>query len=454
MSNYIATERKSTLALKTELTALTGTVASSGTALTGTGTAFDTELSAGDVIGNATNGYRTVVSVTDATHCAVDSAFTANLSGATLKKQSFGVDPTVAAADVIEFVDFTLEADRAEIQRNAVNRSFDELVPVMGAQTVGGNIQIELHGSGTAGVAPESDPMWEAAIGEKSSSTAGTTTAGSTTTNIKLATGNGANFKVGQHIILDPTVAGSGAYEVSRITAITTDDLTVSPAFSLAPPTGRAVGAGVHYKPTVTELHSLWVQFWRGDITLETFKGCKVATLALDFQSSQTINPTFTLDGKEMPSPTSAAYGLGATTEDAGEVHVARWMVVKMGGTLYPVSKVSISVANELYKRQDVSTSGIKSIIRTKRTVSGSFDMLYENKDVEAAFNAGTTAELMVVSSEGSEALTLGNTFVLSCPKIKYTKAGKGKDSGLYSYNITFKAARTSGEDSIFVSFL
>lgn len=454
MGNNIATERKSTLAIEKELGSITGTASSSGTAVTGTGTAFQTELEVGSVIGNAASGYRTVVAIASNTALTIDSAYDANLSSATINKQAFGTDPTIEAADVIEFVDFTMEADRAEITRNVVNRSFDEIEPVMGEQTVSGNIQIELHGSGTPGTSPESEPLWESAIGERSASTASTTTTGSTTTTVVLTTGGGNGFKVGQHIIIDPTAGGTGVYEVTRITAISTDTLTVSPALSVAPPTGRTVAAGVHYRPTITELHSLWVQFWRGDITLEKFAGNKVSSVSLDFQVGQTVNPSFTLDGKEMAALVAQAYTLGTPSYDAGDVHVARYMAVKMGGVTYPVSKVSLNIANELYRRKDVTTSGTRSIIRTKRTVTGSFDLLYENKDVENAFNSGTTAELLVVSSEGNLNLVPGNTFAISLPKIKYTKASKSKDSGLYAYAVTFKAVRTNGEDSIFISFL
>lgn len=456
MGDYLATERKSTLAIKLETAPVTGTLASTGAAVTGTTTVFQTDLTVGSVIGNDTAGWRTVIAIASDTALTVDSAFVVALSASTVTKQAFGTDPTIAATDVIEFIDFTLEPDRPEINRNVISKSFDEVDPVMGSETVAGNINIELHGSGTAGVAPESDPLWQCGIGEKSLSTAGAThgTNPCTTTSLVLVASDGAKFKAGHHVVVDVSAGGTGVYEVARITNITTDTLTITPALSLAPPVSRAVGAGVHYKPTLTELHSFWAQYWRGDITLEKYKGNKVATLAADYTAGQTVNPTFSLQGKESAAPAAGSYGLAAPSYDTGIVHVARYMAIKIGGTLVPVNHVALNIANELYRRLTLNSAGTQSIIRTKRTVTGSFSLLYENEAIETAFRNGTTAELVVVSSAGNAQLTPGNIAVWSFPKIKYTKVPKSKDGGMYKYDVTFRAAKTNGEDSVFFSTL
>ncbi|NRA42492.1 MAG: hypothetical protein HRU21_09345 [Pseudomonadales bacterium] len=62
-------------------TNLTGTASSSGTAVTGSGTAFTTELSVGSIISNAAGDeFREVTAITDDTNLTVDSAFTTDLS--------------------------------------------------------------------------------------------------------------------------------------------------------------------------------------------------------------------------------------------------------------------------------------------------------------------------------------------------------------------------------------
>jgi hypothetical protein len=450
-----ALKKRSSLAIKNELTNLTGTLTSSLVGITGSATQFVTELAPGDVIGNFVSGFRRVVGITDATHMQVDSAFDSQLAAATAQKQDFAASAiTPVAGDVIEFVDFTLEPDWSEITRNVVRNTFDELEPIIGEETVTGGVDVELHGSGVAGTPPESDPLWLSAFGERRVSTATTTTAGSSTTSINVA--SAAGLFVGAPIILDPTVTGTGAYEVSWITAINTNALTVSPAFSLAPPTSRAVGACVAYLLSKNEHKSFASWFWRGDITLEKYLGCKVETLALDYAIGQTVNPKFTVQGKVTGVPTAAAYSLGTPSYDTGLVHVARYMAIKMAGTTYALGACGINVANELYRRKALTTAGTENVVFVKRTITGTFTMLYDNKDIEAAFRAGTTAELVIISSTGAAALVPGNTFGIRLPKIKYTKVPKSEDSGIYQYSVSFKAILTAslGEDSIFAGFL
>lgn len=69
-----------------EETAPSGTISTSGTAVTGSGTAFTTDYSAGDVIGVAGGEFRIVDSVTDNTNLTVTQAFTVAYSGATQVK--------------------------------------------------------------------------------------------------------------------------------------------------------------------------------------------------------------------------------------------------------------------------------------------------------------------------------------------------------------------------------
>lgn len=369
------------------------------------------------------------------------------------KETSFGVDPTVASANVIEFVDFGLDFDLEQIARNVIRNTKDSLAPINGAETVAGDVSVELHGSGTAGTAPEADPLYEAALGVKNVSTASTTVAASTTTLVKLSLGGGAGFAVGDMLIIDPSAGGTGAYEVTWVVSKSTDDLTVSPALSAAPPASRAVGAGVHFKTTLSELPSLWIEYWRGDITHYKFKGNKVDNLSLDFSAGKIIEPKFSIQGQAISAIATAAYGLGTPAYDSGLPHVARYMKAMLAGTTVPLSNVSISLDNDNPRLTDITQMGTRNIVHVGRKITGSFSLYYEDKAIEDAFRAGTNAELIAASSTGGTNLVLGNTYGLRLPKIKYTKASKTKDNGMFKYDVSFEAQLTVGEDVIFTSF-
>ena len=440
--------RKSSLGIKLELFALAGTLDSTGTAVTGTTTSFLTELEVGDIIGLTANGWRRVLSIADDTNLVVEAAFDVDLSGDTVNKHNYGVDPTLAAANIIEFLDDSVMPTYGpEMQeRNVVRNTVSKLTSVRGAElNAEGTINTELHGSGTAGVAPESDPLWECAIGVKNLSVASAIDgAASTTTVLDITTGTGdENFSVGDSVLVNG--------EVAWITLITdgdagVDQLTVTPALSAAPGDTDVVGAGTHYKLSKTELKSFFGSFWRGDVDRCDFDGSKIATLGISFTTGEIIKPSFGFQSRKTFVPVSEAYALGDPSYDPTDPLVALLMLVNVGGSLYHVSDVGIEINNGIYKRTSVTTSGIQAAIRTDRVVTGSFSLLYENKDVEVAFRNDDRNELIIIAGD-----TAGNIFAIRLPRIRYTETPITVDAGLFKYDISWEAELTDalGEDEI-----
>ncbi len=99
--------KRSNRDLRTTL-ALTGTVATNGRTVTGTGTSFTTQLKAGDSVWDGKQR-RTVVRVTGNTAAKIDEPFEANLSGATLTRCGvfFVGKITGAGVDVTPTYDIT-----------------------------------------------------------------------------------------------------------------------------------------------------------------------------------------------------------------------------------------------------------------------------------------------------------------------------------------------------------
>ena len=361
-----------------------------------------------------------------------------------LKRESaYGTDPTLAATDVIEHLDdFTPPGYKPNmLERNVVRNTYSKLGKVRGSEMeAGGAISLELHGSGTGGTAPEAGPLLESAYGLENLSTAGVTEAGWTTTSGDVGVGEGVNFAVGDAVVV---LIGT-VYEVSWITIIATDTLTVSPAFSGAPGTGVAVGAGAHYKHAKADLKSFFMSYWLGDYARYDTPGCKVTQLAMDFTSGELIKPAFTFMAQRTEAPDVEAYTLGDPAYDDAQPLVARDMVLTVGGTSFPVSNIAVAIDNEIFKKQAVTGSGISDAIFTGRTVTGSFSLLYEDKTIEDAFRADTTAELIVVAGD-----TPGNMAAFRFQKIRYTETPVTVDSGLYKYDVAFDAEMTAvtGED-------
>ena len=346
----------------------------------------------------------------------------------------YGTDPTLAAADVIEFTKDTstplYKPDMKE--RTVIRNTFSALDPIVGAElSAEGTIGIELHGSGTGGTAPESDPLWECAIGAKAVKT-GNTTVASAASSTSFTLTSATNFAVGDAI----TVVISAALEVTWITALAGADVTCSPALSATPATSAAVkNVGVHYSLSTTELKSFWTSFWRGDIVREDSPGCKVSKLEMNFSTGELIVPKFSFSAKKTNVGVTEAYGLGAPSYDTADVLVASNMKVRVGGATYDCSNVAFAIDNTQAKRQAVTTSGITKILRTERKITGSFSLLYESKGIEDAMRAATKSELVLFA--GSVA---GNLFAVRFPQIRYTDVPKSVADGLYQYDVSFQA--------------
>lgn len=363
-------------------------------------------------------------------------------------ESTYGVNPTLASANMMEYLkgsDIPPAYKPDVLERNVVRNTFSKLAGIRGAEfEAGGNVSLELRGSGTAATAPDSDALWECAMGVKNTSTASTThaTTVSTLTAITLVASGGSSFAVGDAVLIDPL--GGTAYEVVWVTAISTDQLTVSPAMSSIPGAGVDVGAGVHYKLSTAELKSFWGSLWLGDQERYDFPGSKVDKLSMSFSSGELVTPQFDFQSKNTVAPVAEAYGLGTPSYDSTNPLVAVNMTVTMAGTSYSVSDIALEVNNNMFKRKDVTSSGISKVIRTGRTVGGSFSLLYEDSVVDDSMRADTELELVVVAGS-----TAGNIFAVRLPKIRYTEIPVSVNEGIYQYDVTFEANLTSAEDEL-----
>jgi len=370
-----------------------------------------------------------------------------NKSTLAVKLESiYGLDPTIAVGDVIEAAGVPNLNNEFELkERTVVKNTFSTLESVRGSESASGEIPVEPKGSGTAGVAPDADALFEAAIGIKTVTSASTTnaTAASATTVVELVAGGVAamGIVVGDAIYL-PTV---GTGEVVWVISIATDALTVSPALSSAPGLGVAVGAGVHYKLSNAGLKSFWTEFWRGDITKETYPGNTVESLALNFSTGEIATAVMSLQGQKALAPVTEAYGLGTPVFDSTTPIVAVNMVLTVGGVSTPLSALSLELANTLLRKMDMTTSGTQKILQTKRKLTGSFNLLYESKAIEDDFQADTKSEIRIVG--GSVA---GNILAIRLPLVRYTATPKSDDSGTFKYDVAFEAVPSSvGDDEL-----
>lgn len=404
----------------------------------------------------------------------MSTALLKNSATALRKESVYGVDPggldKTKAIELSGTPEFNNNYD--SVERDIVRKAFSSYAPVRGLQNTSGNFGVELHGSGTHGIAPETAVAWECAMGYQiAGGTALVTGAGSATAyagslfkiDVPVASGDELDFTVGRAIVVyrGTTVIGTGF--VSDTSTDRVVEVISKTDFSASLLAADIISEGIVYSfkdaaGAIGELPSFTIDFWRGDITRENYTGNLITSLDIDMTTGQIVVPKFSWEGKTVAF-TSSDFATDAPTgtlsydsEDSTPI-IARSvdLMITSGGarTAFPVTTLSFSVQNTIAKKEAIDTEGIFEVTRTQRAVTGTLNTFYEGLDFQTAFQAENTYELMAIA--GSE---LGNMFAISAPKLKFSEIPLSEDSGMFKYNASFTLEPISGDDELVLQFL
>jgi hypothetical protein len=145
---------------------------------------------------------------------------------------------------------------KSEIKYEPESLASDELLndigeakAAVGKEKVSGSHAAYVRHSGVEGQEPEVGILYESILGSKHvMGTEYDTVSSSTTSIVKVNTGEGASFTAGQALLLK----NSAGYEMRNIASISGDNLTVNFALNNAPASGVNLGKAVTYKPAAT----------------------------------------------------------------------------------------------------------------------------------------------------------------------------------------------------------
>lgn len=395
------------------------------------------------------------------------------------KETTYGTAPTMTDKGLaVELSgDVDLQNNYDSIERDIVRKSFSTYAPIRGIQNTSGSMSFELHGSGTLNTAPETDVLWECAFGYKLAGATGgaiatadavvdyeTDAAPTATTElfkITVTLTDASTFTVGRTVMiyLDSTVRGLGY--VSDITGNVMTLISKTNFFSSIV-AGDAVTEGLVYSlrasdGTVDELPSFSSNFYRGNITKESYVGNIVTSMKFNFQTGQIIIPEVSFEGKTV-AYTATTFeddvtgGTLAYDSNTTSPLVARSVDMiahrnDINESWYmPVSSLSADLTNEINKLQAVTEEGVFQIMRIKRNVSGQLETYYLNKEFQQAYLDEATYQVGVIAGDN-----IGNIFAFRMPKMKISSLSMSTDNGLYKYSANFSAEPISGDDEFFV---
>jgi hypothetical protein len=346
----------------------------------------------------------------------------------------------------------SLVKNTEELSRDTLGSTIEAEASRRGIPNVEGSIPVELRASATAGTKPQSLDIQLRSLLGGSKSEATKTATSATSTVITFAS---HSFTVGSSVL----VKESGAYEVRPISAV--DSTTITFPFALtngAPSATVVVEAVITYYHDVSNAISFCAEYNIGNTIQDQVDGLKCTSGSIENWSAGTI-PTmnFGVTGLDLNRSDSAQTATPDFTADALPP-VALEACLWIGGTKFSYSELSLSIENETSPIMDAcdpdGKSGQRAISQNisfsanpymDDTTFANFTLWENNTDVSVffyAFNPSSTA------GEFSEAVAVW------LPQGKITALPTGDNNGLATDAIEIKAHRSSGSDSIFMSFI
>lgn len=228
------------------------------------------------------------------------SILTRNSVLAIVKETTEGdiVKPSLATQYIALQDDFSMEGGFETLENVELKASIGTAKPIIGAEAPTASLSHYLRSSGVAGQAPNYGVMLEACLGAVSTaSTEYNTVASSTTSVVKVDTGEGATFERGEALLIKDATNG---YRIRCVDSVSSDDLTIGFQVPNAPGTGVNLGKCVLYKPA-NEGHptlSLWHYLGNGG-AIQAMAGARVTSASFDISAGELINANYSLEGVE-----------------------------------------------------------------------------------------------------------------------------------------------------------
>lgn len=206
------------------------------------------------------------------------------------------VVPASASSYIAQQEGFTMSPSTNLLTTTELKGSIGASKAILGSEAPNASLSHYIRGSGTAGTAPNYGLLLKSAFGSVvAASTEYDTASSSTTSVIKMPSGEGVNFQRGQALLIkDPT----NGYRIRAIDSVATDDLNIGFEVPTAPGSGVNLGKAVLYKPA-NEGHptlTVWNYVGNGG-AIQMMAGARVTDITINISAGELINGDFSLEG-------------------------------------------------------------------------------------------------------------------------------------------------------------
>lgn len=297
-----------------------------------------------------------------------------------------------AATDYIALQDgFSMEPAVNLLENAELKASIGKAKSILGAEAPTASLSCYLRHSGVEGQAPNYGKVLEAAFGAVSTAaTEYDTVSSSTTSVIKVNTGEGATFERGEALLIKDATNG---YRIRCIDSISSDDLTIGFQVPNAPSSAVNLGKCVLYKPANTGHPTLSLWHYLGNSgALQAMTGARVVSSSFDITAGELINSTFNLEG------------IGYYFDPIEVASGANKIVLDIGG-----GNVSATVPTGFYKTPQELASAVLTAIQA--VVAGTYTFTYSNSTGKFTLTKSTgTLDVDWLTGTDSIGATLGFT--------------------------------------------
>lgn len=250
----------------------------------------------------------------------------------------------------------------------------------VGKEKVSGSHSAYLRHSGVEGQEPQLGLLYESVLGSKAiASVEYDTVAASTTKLLKVNTGEGANFVVGQPVL----VKNALKYEIRNVASVSGDDLALNFALSNAPALGVNLGKAVTYLPAAQGHPSFSTTKYLGSgYAKEVSAGNTVTDLSLTLDANGFGEVEFSYEGTKYyfnPITITASTKYLDVTDDTGTFAVA----IAEG-----IYKTPIELAEAIQAALDASSTETYTV--TYSSVDGKFTIASGSTVLSLLWNTGT----------------------------------------------------------------
>lgn len=360
-----------------------------------------------------------------------------------------------AGTDYLEVLSDGLELNktREELVRDNLSSTVESEASRVGIADVTGTIPVELRASDTAGSAPQMlDVLMQSCLGGKRNAATQTSDTGHTSTVINFA--GAPNFSVGDVVM----VKEAGAFELRPVSAVGATSITFPFALENGAPSDAVVIEAVttYYHDTTNAVTFSAEHNIGGEIQQQA-AGLRAASFSIEnWQTGQIPSVSASVQGLSLERADSGATASPDFTADALPP-TALQACLFINGVKKSYNELGLNVENTISYIPDACDADGRIGSRiTAQTVTFNANPYLDDTDLTEwnSFNDNDDVSIFFFAyNPTSTSGEFENAIAVWMPQGKITEIPVGDLDGIATNDLVVKAHRSSGNDSVFMSF-